>query len=279
MKTKGYSEYVAARDRNRPAVVVNLQDYRDWLYGKLSNLALLGQAAPSEFLKALSRERVVREASRAGLGCNVRVLAAFESQNLERFVEALDVLQGTARFAALQQAFFDAFDPHVVEPSDVDRLSEEACWIVHERALVAGSKLATELAAKASRPQEIKVRPELGDWVPSAFEFEDGAFGTQIVCGINEGAETQEAVRPRHVKVFVSVPQEQRRIMEAKARDIALGIRAHIDAGTVLSKEIPERDGSDTWAVRLECSGLADLGDTLFAEASIPIKSMKRLIG
>jgi hypothetical protein len=276
MSTKRYFEYVADRDNQKPVVQADLREYREWLYGELSALAVRGDRPPAELVKAIAREAIERELVLAGLANRIPTLAALECQNLDRFLATLEGLSGSRHYAVCHQAFFDAFDQHVVEPDDVDRLTEQACDLLKNKVLKYGLTLAAEMEAKGARGPRVDVSPILGDWLPENFVVR-GGICEKILESSGQG--NNRVANRTHAKVFLVFPRENRANIEIKVRDVALGIKTHLEKDTLLEKGMPETSKKfDVWALRLEAADLMDLGNCLVTERATPIMSIKRLI-
>lgn len=276
MSTKRYFEYVADRDNQKPVVQANLLKYREWLYGELSALAVRGGRPPAELVKAIAREAIERELVLAGVANRIPTLAAFECQNLERFLATLDGLSGSRHYAVCHQAFFDAYDQHVVEPDDVDRLTEQACDLLKKKALKHGLAVAAEMEANGARGPRVDVSPVLGDWLPENFVI-PRMLGEKMLE--SSGQLNNRVAKRMHAKVFLVFPRENRANMESKALDVALGIKTHLEKDTLLEREMPEASEQfDLWALRLEEADLMDLGNCLITERATPIMSIRRLI-
>lgn len=307
-----FSEFVRQRATGSHDVVIDTKEYSDTVYADLAAAALRNSPLiGAKDMVSLALLRVERKMAEIDYQNHHAVCAAVSSGNEGRLAAQLGRLERHVTDKAIfsevtalcEKSFFDCQLPESCVPIDIDSVRNELKAVAEAQA----SKIScavrdamkswpkTTIRLEAQRPSDGLIcqsfRCAIGDAYGIRFDINESLDVTNVEFADENSQVMKESFsrlvgelsgdrKARSFGVYyMSYPRAMRHVMEAKRRDISLGIKCYIPRFSRLTSSPSFDEGSDTWRLRIEDNLLERVDESFFEAKSQAMLRSVDMIG
>ncbi len=307
-----FSEFVRQRATGSHDVVIDTKEYSDTVYADLAAAALRNSPLiGSKDMVSLALLRVERKMAEIDYQNHHAVCAAISSGNESRLAAQLSRLERHVTDKAIfsevsalcEKSFFDCQLPESCVPLDIDSVRNELKAVAEAQASKISCAIRdamkswpkTTIRLEAQSPSDGLIcqsfRCNIGDAYGIRFEISESLDVTNVEFADEDSLIMSESFsrlvgelsgerKARSFGVYyMNYPRAMRHVMEAKRRDISLGIKCYIPRFSRLASSPSFDDASDTWRLRIEDNLLERVDDSSFEAKSQAMLRSVDMIG